>query len=229
MLGALMYGFIFYTIHFCRLIGWFRWRAEGHENLPPREAGGIIIAMNHVHWMDIPVIGAMLPFRYRLSWIGKIELFKNPLAGWWLRQMQVIPINRGRRDTAALETSVQALREGAVLLIFPEGTRSKTGILKEGRGGAVRLAMQSGRPIVPVAVVGTEHGLKGTLTRKPVFLRVGKPYMVAPTPDGKIPPDMMEQLTLTMMGRIAELLPAERRGSYGQLPAPAAPPTSLTE
>lgn len=226
MLGALMYACIYYGLHLCRLIGWFRWRVEGREHLPPREAGGMIIAMNHVNWMDIPVIGAALPFRYRLSWIAKSELLQNPVAGWWFRQMQVIPIRRGRRDTAALDASVQALKSGAVLLIFPEGTRSRSGVLKEGRGGAVRLAMQSGVPIVPVAVSGTEHGLRGTVTRRPVLLRIGRPYIVAPTADGKIPPDLMEQLTTDMMQRIGDLLPPERRGAYARLPA-AEPP--LTE
>jgi 1-acyl-sn-glycerol-3-phosphate acyltransferase len=226
MIGALIYGFLYTSLHFCRLIGWFRWSIEGLERLPPREGGGMIIAMNHVDWMDIPVIGAMLPFKYRLSWVGKSELFKHPLGGWFFRQMQVIPINRGKRDTAALETSAQALRDGAVLLIFPEGTRSRSGVLRTGRGGAVRLAMQSGTPIVPIAVTGTEHGLRGTLTRRRVHLRVGRPFVVEPTPDGKIPPQMMEQLTETMMRRIAELLPPEQRGAYAELPAPAPSPAT---
>lgn len=221
MFGWLCYGFLYVGFHFLRLIRWFRWTSDGIENLPPREAGGMIIAMNHVNWIDIPVIGTMLPFAYRLSWVAKSELFRNPIARWWFRQMSVIPINRGRRDTAALDTMSQALRDGAVLLIFPEGTRSPSGVLKEGRGGAVRLAMQSGAPIVPVAVIGTERGPAGTFTAKPVRLRVGKPFTVAPTPDGKIPPELNEQLTGEMMHRIAMLLPPERRGPYAQLPAPA--------
>jgi 1-acyl-sn-glycerol-3-phosphate acyltransferase len=228
MIGWLCYGFLYILLHGCRAIGWFRWKAEGVEQLPPREAGGVLIAMNHVHYMDIPVIGAMLPFSYRLSWVAKSELLANPLLGWWFRQMQVIPIRRGKRDLNALEESARALRAGAVLLIFPEGTRGKTGVLREGRGGAVRLAMQAGVPIVPVAIMGTEHGLKGTLTRKPVLLRMGKPYTVGPTPDGKIPPELMEQLTNEMMFRIAELLPPERRGAYAQLPAPTAPGPAIT-
>jgi 1-acyl-sn-glycerol-3-phosphate acyltransferase len=223
MVGWLCYGFLYVLIHTFRRIGWWRWSIEGLEQLPPREAGGMLIAMNHVHYMDIPAIGAMLPFRYRLSWVAKSELFRNPIAGWWFRQMQVIPIKRGRRDLAALDTMADALRDGAVLLIFPEGTRGKTGVLREGRGGGVRLAMQAGVPIVPVAITGTEHGLKGTLLRRPVRLHVGAPYLVPPTPDNKIPPELMDQLTNEMMGRIAVLLPPERRGFYAQLPSPAEP------
>lgn len=219
MVGWICYGALYLLLGFCRLIGWFRWKLEGRENLPPREAGGMLIAMNHVHWMDIPVIGALLPFNYRLSWVAKSELLGNRFAEWWFRQMQVIPIRRGKRDLAALEAMSNALKAGAVLLIYPEGTRGKTGILREGRGGAVRLAMQSGTPIVPVAIIGTEQGLGGTLRRKPVVLRIGKPYTVAPMAGGKVPPDVMEQLTLDLMRRIAELLPPERRGPYASLPA----------
>jgi 1-acyl-sn-glycerol-3-phosphate acyltransferase len=214
MLGAIMYGFIYGLIHFLRLIGLWRWRVEGLEQLPPREMGGMIIAMNHVHWLDILAIGGMLPFRYRLSWLAKSELFKNQLVAWWLTEMQVIAIKRGKRDLAALDTAVDALKGGAVLLVYPEGHRSRTGVLQPGRGGAIRVSMQSGTPIVPVAISGTEHGLLGSFTRKPVVVRIGKPFTISPTPDGKIPPDMMDQLTTDMMSRIASMLPEPMRGPY---------------
>ncbi len=218
MVGWLCYALLYTCIHFCRLIRWWRWSINGVENLPPREQGGIIVAMNHVHWVDIPAVGAMLPFRYRLSWFGKSELFKHPVAGWWLRQMNVIPVNRGRRDLSALDSSTEALRDGAVLLIFPEGHRSRSGVLLPGRGGAVRMAMLSGTPIVPVTITGTEHGLKGTLTRRPVHLQVGQPLRIPPTPDGKIPPVLMDQLTNDMMLSIAAMLPPAQRGPYAELP-----------
>ncbi|MCU0493013.1 MAG: 1-acyl-sn-glycerol-3-phosphate acyltransferase [Chloroflexaceae bacterium] len=214
MLGNLIYGFLYILFKTLRAIGWWRWRVEGWENLPPRQQGGVVIAMNHLNWIDIPVVGALLPFAYRLSWLAKSELFQHPLAAWFFRTMYVIPIQRGKRDLAALETATQALRDGAVLLIFPEGTRSRSGGLGTGRGGAIRMAMQAGVPIVPIAVTGTEHGLKGTLTRKPVLMRIGQPFLVAPTPDGKIPPDMMDQLTNDMMLRIARMLPDSYQGAY---------------
>jgi 1-acyl-sn-glycerol-3-phosphate acyltransferase len=214
MFSALMYGMLYVPLYLLRAIGWWRWSIEGLERLPPRQAGGMIIAMNHIHWLDIPVIGALLPFAYRLSWLAKSELFEHPIVGWWFRRMQVIPIKRGRRDLAALDAAADALRNGAVLLIFPEGHRSRDGVMLPGRGGAIRLAMQSGVPIIPVAVTGTQHGLAGTLLRKPVRLQIGEPLTVPPTPDGKIPPDRMDKLTTQMMQRIAAMLPAEQRGPY---------------
>lgn len=102
-----------------RKIGWWRWPVEGLENLPPRAAGGMILATNHSNWIDIPVIGAMAPFNYRLSWLAKSELFAHPVAKWFFHTMHVLPINRGKRDLAAPEVAGKALRDGAVLLIYP--------------------------------------------------------------------------------------------------------------
>ncbi|MEI7768869.1 MAG: lysophospholipid acyltransferase family protein [Chloroflexales bacterium] len=219
MVGALMYGLLHGMISFFRLIRLWRWRVEGVANLPPRQSGGMIIAMNHISWIDILAVGGLLPFAYRLSWLGKAELFDHPISRWFFRNMNVIPINRGRRDMAALDTSVEALRAGAVLLIFPEGHRSRSGVLQTGRGGAIRLAMQSGVPIVPLAISGSEHGLRGSFLRRPLTIQIGQPYLIPLTPNGKLPADLMNQLTEDMMQRVAAMLPEDRRGPYAQLPA----------
>jgi 1-acyl-sn-glycerol-3-phosphate acyltransferase len=219
MFGVLFYGFLYIFIHTMIAIGWWRWRVEGRENLPPRQSGGMIVVMNHVSWLDIPAVGALLPFSYRLSWLGKIEIFAHPITGWFFRTMNVIPIKRGQRDLAALDASIAALKAGAVLLIFPEGTRNWKSLLREGRGGAIRLAMSSGVPIVPMAMNGTRNGLRGSFRREPLVLKIGKPYTIEPLPDGKIPVDTMEHLKTDMMVRIAQLLPEEYRGFYKELAA----------
>jgi 1-acyl-sn-glycerol-3-phosphate acyltransferase len=170
--------------------------------------------MNHINWVDIIAVGALLPFEYRLSWLAKSELLENPLARWFFSNMQVVPVRRGKRDIAALETGAKVLQDGAVMLVYPEGHRSRTGVLQQGRGGAVRLAMWSGVPVVPVAIIGTQHKMRGTLLRKPVVLRIGQPYTILPTENKKIPPDMMAELTAGMMYRIAALLPPAYRGPY---------------
>jgi 1-acyl-sn-glycerol-3-phosphate acyltransferase len=211
MLGAFMYFCIWLPLNILRRI-WWNWHVEGIENLPPR-GQGMILAINHIHWTDIHILGASLPLSHRPWWIAKIEMFLNPVVTWWLRQMQVIPIKRGRRDMAAMEAAEEALRRGAVLVIFPEGHRSDTNSLQEGRGGAVRLAVRTGCPIVPIAVWGTELGLGGAFGRKPIQLRIGKPFFVH-TDNGKIPFDRMNELTNEMMLHIAELLPESYWGFY---------------
>ncbi len=223
-MGKLIYWFLHTWLLVMRQIGWFRWSVAGLEQLPARTSGGMIIAMNHVNWMDIPVIGTLLPLRYRLSWLGKSELFARPFGNWFFSTMQVIPVKRGKRDLAAIESVVDALRGGAVLLIFPEGTRSRSGVLREGRGGAVRMALQANVPIVPVAVIGTEHGLGGSLRRKPVHLQIGQAYMPEAAADDGSNVVHMKQLTDELMSRIALLLPVERRGLYAQLAAAQAQP-----
>ncbi len=216
MAGLFTYYFFFLLYQALIKIGWFRWRTIGTENLPPRVNGGMILAVNHISWLDIHAVGVLLPPRYRLTWLGKIELFRHPLANWFFRQMLVIPVKRGGRDLAAIREAEETLKRGAVMLIYPEGHRSGTGILQKGHGGAIRLAMQAGVPIVPMAIFGTRRGLRGSMQRDLVTLHIGKPYFIAPTPNGKISPALMETLTNEMMQRIAAMLPEANRGIYGQ-------------
>jgi 1-acyl-sn-glycerol-3-phosphate acyltransferase len=211
MLGALMFFLIWFPLYIARKI-WWRWIIEGTEHLPPRPQG-VVLAINHIDWTDIHVIGASLPLSHRPWWLAKVELFNNRFASWWFREMQVIPVRRGRRDMAALEACEQALRDGAVLIIFPEGHRSPDGGLQEAKSGTVRLAVRSGCPIQPVAVWGTEHGMRGAMMRKTIHVRFGEPYY--PAVDGeRIPADKMSQLTEEVMLKIAELMPEQYWGYY---------------
>jgi 1-acyl-sn-glycerol-3-phosphate acyltransferase len=213
MLGALMYTLIWAPLQLIRLLRIWNWKIEGVERLPPRTTG-FVLASNHLNWLDIAIIGASLPLTYRPWWIAKVEIFQNPIIAWWFHQMHVIPINRGKRDMAALNAAERALTdERAVLIIFPEGHRSRNGGLQEGRSGAVRLAARTGCPIMPMAVWGTERGLKGAFRRTPIRVVFGEAYHPQ-APAAHIPFTQMNELTEEMMLRIAALLPEERWGHY---------------
>lgn len=212
MLGAFMYFCIWI---FLQPFRWLLcdWKVEGLEHLPERPQG-FALATNHLHWLDILVIGTSLPLRYRPWWIAKIELFDNRFAAWWFRTMQVIAIRRGKRDLTAMHTSEAVLKQGAVLVVFTEGHRSKTGQLQEGRGGAIRLAARSQTPILPMALTGTEAGIASLVFRRtPLRVRFAQPYHPQTAAD-HISPETMNVLTHEMMLKIAALLPEERWGFY---------------
>lgn len=213
-LGAIMYFCLWAPLNILRRIYW-RWTVAGLEHVPPK-GQGVVLAANHLNWLDIIVIGASLPLTRRPQWLGKAELFKNPMTAWWFRSMGVIPIRRGQRDANALNDAEEALRNGAMLIIFPEGHRSKTGGLLEGRGGAVRLAIGSKTPIMPTSLFGTERGFGGLMRRRPITVRFGPVYHPESS-GGAIPSAVMDSLTTELMLQIAEQLPEDYRGVYREL------------
>ncbi|MBR6982890.1 MAG: 1-acyl-sn-glycerol-3-phosphate acyltransferase [Ruminococcus sp.] len=121
---------------------------EGRENIPKRTA--VIYASNHRTNADPPLVGAGA--RGKHSFMAKEELFRNKLFGWLIRSLGAFPVARGKGDTAVIDTSVERLKSGRNLMIFPEGTRSKTGKVGRGHSGAALIAARSGALIVPVGV-----------------------------------------------------------------------------
>ena len=141
--------------------------------------------------------------------LAKSELFK-PVLGWWLTSMQAISVKRGQSDSAALDAAVASLKQNHVMIVFPEGHRSGTGKLQKGRGGAVRMALRAGVPIVPVAIHGVEKGIGA-----PITITYGKAWQpISQSGVINIDPDEMTALTDEMMCHIAEMLPAEYHGYY---------------
>jgi 1-acyl-sn-glycerol-3-phosphate acyltransferase len=212
MVGAIMYFCLWLPLNICRKL-WWRWTIIGTENLPPHTQG-FVLASNHISWTDIHMLGASLPLSHRPWWLGKIELFDNRLAAWWLKQMRVIAVRRGKRDLSALEACEKVLRDGGPLVIFPEGHRSSTGGLQEAKAGVVRMAARTNCPIVPVAMYGTEHGFRGAISRKQITVVFGKPYHPDVENPKHIPSATMQLLTEEVMLRIAELMPEQYWGFY---------------
>ncbi len=125
----------------------------GEENIPSN--GGAIICPNHKSNHDAVLITASL--KRKLSFLGKEELFKFPPFGFLLKAVGVIPIKRGSGDIGAVKKSIEILKDGKILTVFPEGTRNKTNDIKllEFKSGASLIAYKAGVPIVPCAIVGS--------------------------------------------------------------------------
>lgn len=191
---------------------WLRWQVSGLDNLPARSSGFVLV-VNHITWTDIWLVAATLPLTHIPHWLAKAELF-GPVTGWWFRGMQAIPVRRGQSDSTAMDQAVAALKAGHILIVFPEGTRSRTGQLGKGRGGAVRMALRAGVPIVPVALTGVENGITApaTITYGPAWQPVSQSGVE------NIDPDEMQALTDTMMRHIAALLPEQYHGIYATTP-----------
>ena len=212
MLSDLSYFWLWCFLSLLRR-AWLRWQIAGLENLPAGE--GIILASNHIHWIDILVIDGSIPRSYRRAWLAKIELVSNAFTAWLGSQAHLIPIRRGQIDKGALAAAEAALQNRRALVIFPEGHRSGSGSLQEGRGGAIALALRTGCPIVPMAVWGTEVGLAGVLRRGPIQVRYGKPYHPLAVEAGSAR-EAMDKRIEELMLRIAALLPKQYWGFYGE-------------
>ena len=136
----------------------FRTTILNKENIPG-EKGGFIVASNHQKYDDPPLIAAT--FRGRLSFMAKSELFeKNKLFAWLIRRCGAFPVVRGGGDTAAIDRAVSDIKSNRIFVIFPEGTRSKTGALARGKSGVAIIAGQSGAPVVPVCIMYAPDGKK---------------------------------------------------------------------
>jgi 1-acyl-sn-glycerol-3-phosphate acyltransferase len=140
--------------------GLFRERVKGLENLPE---GGFVLAPNHVSNLDPWPLGMPLWPQRQLNWMAKSELYK-PVIGTLISWGGAFPVRRGERDEAAIATAVERVREGEVVVIFPEGTRQTKGLIKKHearpRTGAARVALRAGAPLIPAAIGGTDRLLR---------------------------------------------------------------------
>lgn len=152
----------------------FRWQVEGQENVP--DTGPVIIAPNHISNFDPPVVGTALP--RRAYCMGKEELFRSCISRWVVPRVRAFPVKRGTPDRKAIKWTLQLLAMGEMVVVFPEGTRSRTGELQEPEIGISYFILKSKAPVVPIAVSGTNRLI---VSGKPlprfgrIQVRIGKP------------------------------------------------------
>jgi 1-acyl-sn-glycerol-3-phosphate acyltransferase len=154
-------------------LAYFRYARTGREHA--RLKGGLIVASNHRSFLDPFAIGGALPWRRPVNYVAKVELFERRWRGWILSRLGAFPIRRGESDEQSMETARQVVERGGAVCIFPEGTRIRSGSLSEPKRGVGRLALQTGAPVIPAAVLGTEHVRRGWQIRpRKVRVRLGK-------------------------------------------------------
>jgi len=183
----------------------FHFRVVGKEEVPLTE--GVILAANHVSYVDPLFIGVALAER-QLHFLAKEELFRFPLFGTLMRGLHAFPVRRGQGDRGAIRQCLRLLAEGEMLLMFPEGTRGDGMALLEAEGGIGFLAARSGCPVVPVYVQGTDHVLprgKWFPRLRPVTVYFGRPLRLAAETNRKESRWSYRQLSEQVMREIGAL------------------------
>ena len=149
-----------FTCFWASLYSWLNpvWRVhvEGRERIDP--AAAYVMVANHQSLLDILVLFRLF---VHFKWVSKIENFRVPCIGWNMRLNRYIPLRRGDKESIEqmMTACEQTLREGSSIMMFPEGTRSVDGRLREFKHGAFTLAQQTRVPLLPIVIQGTAHAL----------------------------------------------------------------------
>ena len=168
---TLAYGILWILTRAIGLI-WFRYRVQG--NVP--DSGGVLVAANHASYLDIPLLGCGM--RRRAWYLGRSDLFPVPGLNGILRALGWIPVRMGRFDREAFGKAISLIRAGEVVVIFPEGGRSRDGVLRPPKAGIGVIVAKTGCPVVPAYLKGTfdvlPTGAKWPRGRQ-VIVRFGEP------------------------------------------------------
>ena len=189
-------------------------RVDSRELERVPEKGPFIIVINHINFLEVPMLYAFL---YPRDVVGlvKVETWKNPLIKVLADTWSAIPLDRNSTDLNAMRSALCALKRGKMLAIAPEGTRSGDGRLARAHAGVVSIAVRSGAPIVPVAHFGGERFWDNlrSIKKTPFHFRVGEPFALS-RPEGGLTKAARQEMADEIMRRLAALLPERYRGVY---------------
>jgi 1-acyl-sn-glycerol-3-phosphate acyltransferase len=176
-------------------------------------SGPAIMVMNHINFLEAPLVAAFVASP-KLAALSKKENLSNPFYGYFAGLWNAIPIDRGGVDTESFNRCLQWIGNGGMLGLAPEGTRSKDGVLRQGKAGVAVLAQRAGVPVWPVAHFGTEDFWKNlkSFKRTPITFRVGQPYLIEPA--GSMTRTVRQEVADEIMATIARLMPESYRGPY---------------
>ena len=169
----------------------WRVRVEGGEHVPP--SGAAVLAANHQSFCDSLFLPLVV--RRKVTFLAKAEYFDSAKTAWFFRAVGQIPIRRGggKETERALDTAAEALREGKLVAIYPEGTRTLDEFVHRGRTGVARLSRECGVPVVPVGIQGTADvqpvGKRLLRPGRTVYVRFGPPMRMRPAADRLHPLD----------------------------------------
>ena len=187
-----------------------RLEVSGLEHVPLK--GPVLIAANHLHFADPPLLGAVIP--RKIIFMAKSELFRIPVIGLLVLAYEAFEVHRGMGDARALRRAIKVLRGGMALGVFPEGHRSKDGKLQRARNGIALIAYKTGATILPVAISGTRTFLQWPriLQRPRVIVTIAEP--LHPPLIHSPSREQQAELTEEVMRRIADCLPPDQQGAY---------------
>ena len=196
----------------------FKVRVEGIEHVPA--SGSAILASNHVSFSDSIFLPMVL--RRRVTFVAKAEYFEDPKTAWFFSAVGQIPIKRegGSASERALASAREVLHGGGLFGIYPEGTRSPDGRLYRGKTGVARLALQTGAPVLAVAMIGTKEAQPiGQVVPRffmPITIRIGPPMDFSRFADRQDDPLVLRQITDEIMFELRELSGQEYVDRYAK-------------
>jgi 1-acyl-sn-glycerol-3-phosphate acyltransferase len=214
-----MYWFLRAFVARPAMFAFFRLRVEGLSNIP--KDGGVILAGNHIAFIDSVFIPVVAPRRMTYL-VGSNYMsgrsLPGRLLGWFLRNIGMVPIDRagGSAAKASLEKGLEVLRDGGVIGIYPEGSRSRDGLLHKGRTGVARLVLASGVPVVPMSIQGSD-GVMAPGSKLPRRARVTvtfAPPLHFETTTGDYDATRLREVTDEIMRAVGTLTPQRYIDSY---------------